>query len=515
MALTRRALLGGAGAGAAALLAYQRLPLAPAPAPSVAERLPGGGQPTGPRTDDDALHAARRLSYGATPSLHAEIAALGVDAWLDRQLDPASIEEDPQLLSMLDQLDTLDLSPTDLRELFLDQEQRRRIPQQLIAATVLRRIGSRRQLNELMVEFWSDHFSVFLGDGPVVFLKTIEDREVIRPRALGRFDDLLVADAQSPAMLVYLDNALSKGDDPNENYARELLELHTVGVTGGYDEDDIAAVARVLSGWSLDRATATFAFRPFLHADGPQEVMDWSTDGRGGQQDGEDLLRHLAHHPATATHLARKLARRFVSDHPSDELVASTAEVFLASDTAIAPTLRHLLTTDEFRESSGVKFRRPMELVTGAFRALGTTLPIEDLGRGRSQAFRQFVQRVEALGHLPFSWPAPNGFPDVAGAWLNTGALLSRWNAVQALVGAGRRPLGPVDVTDVFGDARSAGAAIDAAVSQLLMTELTSTERDAVLAYLGVGANDAFPADDRTARQTIALLLNSRHFQFR
>ena len=222
---------------------------------------------------------------------------------------------------ILSRFQTLHLSNAEIIEEY--QEQAGIVIGELQFATLLRAAASRRQLYELMVDFWSNHFNIFIGDGVDRFFKTTDDREVIRPHAMGRFADLLLASAQSPAMLYYLDNFLSTGDALNENYGRELLELHTVGVDGNYSESDIVPAAQCLTGWTFARRNGKFIFDPRRHYDGPIQVMDWSSPGRrgrGAKQVGIDMLDYLAHHPSTARFLARKLCTRFVSDAPPDVL---------------------------------------------------------------------------------------------------------------------------------------------------------------------------------------------------
>jgi uncharacterized protein (DUF1800 family) len=240
-------------------------------------------------------------------------------------------------------------------------------------------------------------------------------------------------------MLVYLDNARSRADGanvPNENYGRELLELHTVGVDGGYDEADVVEVARVMSGWSLQRPAQTFAFRSAWHDLGPLadtgDVLGWRPSGRG-ESDGEDLLAHLAGHPATARHLTWKLARRFVSDDvaPDDPLVDRLADVYLASDTAVGPVLRELAASDEFATAGASKLRRPLDSVAAVLR-LGFTVP--DPAAVERPA-RVAARQLQVLGQVPYQWPAPNGYPEAAGAWTGAGALIGRWNLAAAAAG--------------------------------------------------------------------------------
>ena len=265
------------------------------------------------------------------------------------------------------------MEPAQIREAYPND--RVLIIGELTVARLVRAIHSERQLFEVMVGFWTDHFNIDMAVGPIVYLKGTDERDVIRPNALGRFADLLVEAVTSPAMLRYLDNASSRADGdnvPNENLARELLELHTVGVEGGYDEDDVVEVAHVLSGWTIERRTGRMTFRDDWHSmEGVTEVLGWQPDGARGRAAGESLLDHLAHLPQTAEHLATKLCRRFVADDPPPSLVERAPTAYLDHDTDIAPVVRLILTSDEFATAASGKTRRPFELLAAQGRALG------------------------------------------------------------------------------------------------------------------------------------------------
>jgi uncharacterized protein (DUF1800 family) len=463
--------------------------------------------------EDLALHAARRLTFGPTPSLLDHIRAVGVDGFIEEQLNPESLD-DAETEAMLANFQTLNLSTAEIYRQY--RRQAGTVIGELVMATILRAIYSQRQLYELMVDFWSNHFNIFIGDGASRYLKTADDRDVIRAHAMGRFADLLLASAQSPAMLYYLDNYLSQGDNPNENYARELLELHTLGVDGGYQEADIRPTALCLSGWTFGRRTGRFEFRPQAHYPGPLRIMDWETAGRRGAdavQDGVDFLDYLAHHPGTALFLARKLCVRFVSDDPPSELVESAAQVYLENDTAIVPVLRHIFQSDAFWSSSGQKFRRPFELMAAWFRVLDARIePSSMKGVGKFMRYQ-----LEQLGQPLFGWHAPNGYPDVAPAWLSTGGLLARWNMVQLLTSR-HIPRSVVDLAALVPESvETAGDLVDALAQRLLFQPVTAAERAALLDYLELSAAD--PVHHRMLAykfpQLVALLLNSTYFQFR
>jgi uncharacterized protein (DUF1800 family) len=463
-------------------------------------------------SDDPVLHVLRRLTFGPTPGLVAQVRASGVEAFIEEQLAPQTID-DSLVDEMVAGFQTLHLSNAEIYRQYRDQPGL--VVRELQFATVLRALYSRRQLYELMVDFWTNHFNIYVRDGAAAFLKTTDDREVIRPHALGRFADLLLASAQSPAMLYYLDNYLSTGEAPNENYARELLELHTLGVDGGYQESDILPAAYCFTGWTIDRRTGKFRFVPRQHYSGPIQVLEWSTPGRSGPaavQDGIELLGYLAHHPSTARFLARKLCVRFVSDTPPDDLVESAAQVYLDNDTQIVPVLHHIFQSDAFWASAGQKLRRPFELLVAGLRVLGVEITAPET------AARGILRQLMLLGQPLFGWPAPNGYPDVAGAWLSTGGLLARWNMFQTLL-LGRPSGVRVNLDGLLGDSlpSTAGELVDALADRLLFQPLDATDRAVLLEYIGLAESAPLPFNvlQYKGPQVAALLLNSTYFQVR
>jgi uncharacterized protein (DUF1800 family) len=296
---------------------------------------------------------------------------------------------------------------------------------------------SERQLYEQMVDFWENHFSVFSGKGQTRLYIPAYDRDVIRPKALGNFRDLLGAVAKSPAMLFYLDNAQSSADTArrtlrpvrfqvgrrrglNENYARELMELHTLGVDGGYTQQDVVEVARALTGWSIDPGEGAFIFRPGVHDAEEKVVLGTKLSAGRGIEDGEQVLDILARHPATARHIVRKLAVRFVSDTAPAALVDRCAAVFTAKQGDMRETLQCVVTSPEFfsRAAYRAKVKTPFELVASAFRATGA-MP-DRTARG--------TQIVARLGQPIFGRQTPDGWPDRGEEWMNAGAMVNRVN---------------------------------------------------------------------------------------
>jgi len=385
-------------------------------------------------TADLPLHLARRATYGLTPTLLADIVATGPSEWLEQQLDPGRVD-DSVIDGLLAAYPLLTHDAAQLQRLLGDAADRRLAGEQLVEATLARQIWSKRQLFEVMVDFWSNHFNVTTPLGPTYATKPVEDATVIRRHALGRFEDLLLADAQSPAMLIHLGNADSRGDDPNENYGRELLELHTVGVDGGYTEDDVRDSALTLTGWSVGQ-DGKFAFDPAGHYVGRVQVLSWSAPNdraEDGQAVGADYLRYLARHEQTALHLSRKLAVRFVSDEPPAALVKRLAATFLAHDTQVVPWLRELFSSPEFAAATGQKVRRPLEDIVASVRALGIGPP----KASDTSGIAALVGRAGGLGQAPLGAAPPTGYPDVAAAWLSSSSVLGRWNVHRLLTAGG------------------------------------------------------------------------------
>lgn len=397
-----------------------------------------------------------RLGYGPRPGDILSLRAIGIDNWIDRQLHPERIAESPDLEAALARLETLNLSPEDIRNRETDWEpestisplmehvfkvgkQRNPTPglarQELVQATVLRAAFSNRSLQEVMVEFWSDHFSINQGKGDCRWLKTTDDCQM-RSLALGRFRDLLGASAHSPAMLFNLDNVENRkpndrlGPHFNENYARELLELHTLGDTTAYSLDDIQNVARVLSGWNVGQIGTSdegqFVFSVIDHDDGEKIVLGARFPAGQGERDGEQLLDLLAAHPLTARHICGKLCERFLGHAPT-QLRDRLAKVFLQSNGDIRQVVGELARSDEFRnvpagaavasgkESGGrAVFKRPFQFAISAMRLLGARTS----GSG-------VIRYLESMGQRPFAWLQPNGYPTRPKYW--SAGLLSRW----------------------------------------------------------------------------------------
>ncbi|HEV8188054.1 MAG TPA: DUF1800 domain-containing protein [Pyrinomonadaceae bacterium] len=414
-------------------------------------------------------------------------------------------------------------------------QQPQRIMAELHASRILRAVYSERQLQEVMVDFWTNHFNVFAGKGADRWLLPSYDRDTIRPNALSKFSTLLQATAQSPAMLFYLDNFQSVSPNANanrgrgllqqlraeqrpqqqrrginENYARELMELHTLGVDGGYTQKDVQEVARCFTGWTIfqprggaaavnammgegaRRNAGTFFFNQRVHDDGEKIVLGHKIPAGGGIKDGLMVLDILAHHPSTAKFIATKLVRHFVSDNPPQALVDRAAATFTKSDGDIRETLKTIFFSKEFNstESYRAKIKRPFELVVSAMRTLGA----------ETNGGPQTHQWIARMGEPLYGFQTPNGYSDAAESWVNTGALLERMNFGLALAN-NRIPGTRVNLSTLNGDQAKV---MDEYLKTLLAGEISSATRETLLKQLD-------PADPVT--KVVGLILGTPEFQ--
>ena len=463
----------------------------------------------------------KRTSFGVHRDELARIQSMGIDAYLERQLNPTQID-DGDLETTLQTLFPLTAqSPAQLISGFPDNIAD--VALQMISATQYRQIFSKRQLSEVMVEFWSDHFNIHLVNGLGPTLKPEDDRQVIRRHALGNFRDLLHASAKSPAMLFYLDNYANQAAAPNENYARELMELHTLGVDGGYTETDVKEVARCFTGWAIHFPGdpggdyGTFVFSPALHDGNAKVVLGNTISAGGGQTDGEQVIDLLASHPSTANFIATKLCRRFISDTPDPLSVDAVAAAFTQSNGDIKTTLRALFATAAFRNSADLKICRPAEYLAGLVRALApdTAYPTDN---GQLFYFAQLI-----MGQLPYYWPTPDGYPDEQAYWASTGGLLNRWR-LSFLSLANLIPeidVIQLDYVSMLNGADTLATVTDAITDSILMRPLSSADREHVLAWLSdeyaLAENETLPngTPQQIAPLIAAVLISSAYFQLR
>ena len=540
------------------------------------------------------VHVLNRLGFGARPGDVERVKALGLDNYINQQLNPEKIadtvaenkvkdlavlnmttaelyEKFPQPGQLLRQLQARGMLPADLAEARenrvkgganatptempkndsmmgaetkpnqsppgnpLENEKYRKVieeyyrenglqrPQRIIAelqaSRILRAVYSERQLQEVMVDFWTNHFNVFANKGADRWLLPAYDRDTIRPNAMSKFSTLLQATAQSPAMLFYLDNFQSVSPNApqrprapqqqqrrgiNENYARELMELHTLGVDGGYTQKDVQEVARCFTGWTIfqprgggaavnamlgeasRRTPGAFFFNARVHDDGEKTVLGHKIPAGGGMKDGLMVLDILAHHPSTAKFIATKLVRHFVADNPPASLVDRVTAVFTKSDGDIRETLKAIFFSNEFnsREAYRAKIKRPFELVVSAIRTLGA-----DTNGGPGT--HQWIAR---MGEPLYGFQTPNGYSDAAESWVNTGGLLERMNFGIAL--ANNRIQGTrVELGKLT---------IDESLKRILAGEISQATRETLSKQLDQGDS---------AAKMVGLILGTPEFQ--
>jgi uncharacterized protein (DUF1800 family) len=412
-----------------------------------------------PPTDAAIAHLLNRIAFGPRPGDVERVRAMGIDRYVDEQLHPERIA-DAALSERLAGLTTVRLSQRDIVNAFeLPQIEARRARKQDAAAggdpsaapprdpmalkanalvielaeqKIVRAVYSERQLQEVLADFWFNHFNVDARKGRDRFLLTAYERDVIRPHVFGKFRDLLGATAKSPAMLFYLDNWMSA--DPNrphsgagkkglnENYARELMELHTLGVDGGYTQKDVTEVARAFTGWTIEnpRRGGGFTFNRRLHDPGQKVVLGHVIKAGGDESDGEQVLDLLAKHPATARFIAAKLVRHFVSDTPPAALVDRAAKRFRDTGGDLRDVMRTILASPEFASADAydAKVKSPFEFVASALRAVAT----------ESVDVKPLVRQLQQMGMPLYMCQPPTGYKDTADAWVNTGALVNRIN---------------------------------------------------------------------------------------
>jgi len=551
-------------------------------------------------------HVLNRLGFGARPGDVERVKAMGVEKYIEQQLNPEKIsdtvaenkirdlsvlntptaelyEKYPQPGQLLRQLQARGVLPADVQEARenrvkgganstpqemspdqaknnqnppagnpLENEKYRqaiqeyyrenglqrpqRIIDELQASRILRAVYSERQLQEVMVDFWTNHFNIFANKGADRWLLPAWDRDTIRPNSMGKFLTLLQATAQSPAMLFYLDNFQSVSPNANqrrgglmqqlrqqqpqqpqrqrrginENYARELMELHTLGVDGGYTQKDVQEVARCFTGWTIfqprggaaaanammgeagRRNAGTFFFNARVHDDGEKMVLGHKIPAGGGIKDGLMVLDILAHHPSTAKFIATKLVRHFVSDTPPSSLVDRVAATFTKSDGDIRETLKAIFFSKEFNstEAYRVKIKRPFELVVSAIRTLGA-----DTNGGPGT--HQWIAR---MGEPLYGFQTPNGYSDAAESWVNTGGLLERMNFGLAL--ANNRVQGTtVSLAKTNGEQAKV---MDEYLKTILAGEISAATRETLLKQLE-------PSDPAT--KVVGLILGTPEFQ--
>lgn len=465
------------------------------------------GARCGDRLHERWEHILNRIAYGPDAWSRARIAELGSYNFVEEQLAPETID-DSEFEARLAAFPSLQMSYAELRASYCATCPLggAAVPRaELRKAKVLRSIYSRRQLEAVLTDFWFDHFNVDARTGLSRWDVIPYERDAIRPHVLGRFEDMLLATAQSPAMLDYLDNRFNFRDGYvtgqgelkglNENYARELLELHTLGVDGGYDQLDVIEVARIMTGWSTN--VSGFKFKNFVHDQDPKQVMGVLTlPANGRMQDGLDLIAFLAGHPKTAERLCRLLVQRFVSEDAPEALVQDAAAVYLATGGDLREVMRTILHAPEFTGGpSRTKVKRPLVVLASAARALEARTAEAELGR--------FKLELQGMGEPLYEAAPPTGFPEASAFWAGAGTLLARFNAMRWM--AHDPDLG----TDLGLAGGSSLGIVDAQLSRLMLGPVSAWTRIQLVLYL-----DRIPGATGRARvrDAAALILSSPEF---
>jgi uncharacterized protein (DUF1800 family) len=564
LALITVAVLAGAACSNAPLSKQGPAPAvrtsAPEPPPAVRVTLPKS-----PLSEDQQItHALNRLGYGPRPGDVERVRQMGLGRWIERQFEPGRIPDDrveaalqafptltmpvPELVraypepdqKVLAKLRSGQMTQEEMRAMAPPEKRPFRIAAELQAAKLTRAVLSERQLEEVMTDFWFNHFNVDARKGAVKWMVADYERTAIRPHALGKFRDLLFATARHPAMLFYLDNWMSTKADLvpvfgpnkgrkmglNENYAREIMELHTLGVDGGYTQEDVIEVARAFTGWSIERPReqGTFRFVPVAHDNGAKRVLGHALPAYGGEQDGVKVIDILSRHPSTAKFVATKLARRFVSDEPPPALVERAAKTFRDTDGDIRMVVVTIITSPEFfsAEAYRAKIKTPLEIVASSVRAVDGDVQAPGVpGSQQPGGGLALAQQVNKLGEPLYQQQPRTGYPDVAEAWVNTGALLNRMNFALGLT-ANRVPGLRVDLSRAVGsaDRRKPEQVLDALLRSVLQGQATSQTRSVLAAQLDDSEITRATRDDRGPANTdveklAALVLGSPEFQRR
>lgn len=426
-------------------------------------------------------HLLARFSFGGSPASRAFVAKHGPAGWFDAQVRYARQHHGYSAHKGVEKCGPLlKKSPYDVQQWLIAHNRAYGwdAMDQLTEVTLGLQTWSPAQLYETLVDVFSNHLNVPNHNGDVWNTRHAFDRDVIRPHVLGTFTDMLLAAAKHPAMLIYLSLAYSTKAAVNMNYGREVLELHTVGLH--YSENDVANASRLLTGRTIDD-NQHYLFDDYIHPTGRVKVLGFTnanTNARHGEAAGDALLKYLARHPFTAKNLARKLCVRYVSDHPSTELVDAVAHAYLTHETAILPMVGTILRSTEFWESRGKKVRRPAENIIATIRTLNP----------RVTNYKNFLGSLHwiaaGVGQVPLDWPAPNGYPDVATAWRSAGNLLSMWQTHNGFVDGWWNGLKGVNVPAYFGKATKSGEAVAALAHRLTGTNFSAHHLAALQTYL-------------------------------
>lgn len=483
--VSRRSLFAGGGAALAAFWTTASRATAQSP-PEVAADIDPGSL---------LAKLIRRTSMGITQVELDRAVTLGYGAYLEYQLNHQAID-DASVDAMIAPLTTLTMQPYQLFPLQTGQ-----IVSELMQGLFVRAVFSNRQLFERMVEFWTDHFNIDITNELDQFYKTVDDREVVRANALGTFPAILSASAHSPAMLYYLNNDISVAGNPNENYARELMELHTMGVDGGYSQTDVVEVARCFTGWTIygrngtGTLAGTFRYNNAVHDNTQKIVLGNIIPAGGGMQDGLTVLNILAAHPSTARFISRKLCSRFLAEDPPQSVVDAVAATYTSTGGDIKAMLRTALAPNILADAA-LKYKRPFHIVTSALRTVPCTI-------ASSTGLRS---QLNAAGHQPFYWGPPDGYPDTFAHW--SGLILPRWNFGSSSVANQVSGL-TIDYATFYAGLTTADQMADRIRQAMFLGEMPTYDRNRIRDYL-------LPNTPSTNRQrdAIALAIASPSFQW-
>lgn len=506
--------------------------------------------------------ALNKMAFGPTPQAVAEFNALGGNdddrllAYIEQQLDPLSSLDNSEFSNRLGEANFLTLNKS---RQALWQEHFRHDGEYSYRTLALREIErllfiravySKRQLIEVLAEFWHNHFNIYAWSmSQIAAMFVYFDREVIRKHVLGNFRQMLTAVAKSTEMLYYLDNYTNSAAGPNENYARELFELHTLGAENylgvmrqsdvprdsenrpiGYVDDDVYEATRCFTGWSVaDKEsnpggdTGLFQYRADLHDRFQKNVLGaFLPADQPDLKDGNDVLDLVAFHPGTARHIAGKLCRRLISDYPPQSIIDSAASVFMAAQNdsdQLKQVVRHILQSDAFKSTWGEKVKRPFEAVVSAMRATQADFTI----KYDDSDSNSFMWRYDQMGQAPFAWHAPDGYPDTKEHWQNSSSLVMRWRMINWLVD--KKDDQEQYRLDVLGQTPAsldtAVELIDFWIDRILGYSMESEDRQLIIDFMAhdSGPNDGLDMDDKKTqdrlRSAVGLILNSPQFQLR
>jgi uncharacterized protein (DUF1800 family) len=432
----------------------------------------------------------RRVSMGVTPAELAHANKAGWEGYLNAQLNHTRINDDavenvvasryPLVLQTSDTLFSADINL---------------VRAQLQESTIYRAAFSTRQLYERMVEFWSDHFNQEFDK--VGYLLIADQRDVIRKNALGKFPDLLKASAHSASMMAYLDQNTSRSGAPNQNYAREIMELHTLGVDGGYTQDDVAELSRILTGWTVT-GRGVFTFNPNIHDTGTKTFLGTTITGQSGAagiNEGEQVLDMLVNHPSTATFISTKMLRWLLDPNPSADKIATVASVYTATGGDIKAMIRVIL-NETWLPAAPMKYKRPFHFVTSALRSANPTTVASVTGMNG---------QVTTLGQYLFEWLTPDGYPDKIEYW--SGNIVPRWSFSNVL--ASQNSTSAIVVSTAPYLAGSTAAAIDLIDQNFFGGEMPAVTRSGLLTYTGTAT-----LTDGKVRELLALAISANAFQW-